>query len=110
LLQQVNQSAPSIYTKSGIMVGLGETTDEVVQVMKDLRSVGCDIITIGQYLQPSPKHLPVQSFISPEQFERWQTLGQSLGFLQVVSSPLTRSSYHAEQVQSLMIQFPRIHP
>jgi len=110
LLQQVNQSAPSIYTKSGIMVGLGETTDEVVQVMKDLRSVGCDIITIGQYLQPSPKHLPVQSFIPPEQFERWQTLGQSLGFLQVVSSPLTRSSYHAEQVQSLMIQFPRIHP
>jgi len=90
------------YTKSGIMVGLGETDQEVRQVMQDLRSVGCDILTIGQYLQPSPRHLAVQQFVPPEQFEVWRLYGESLGFLQVVSSPLTRSSYHAEQVKELM--------
>lgn len=91
-----------VYTKSGIMVGLGETDAEVQQVMHDLRTVNCDILTIGQYLQPSPKHLPVQQFVPPAQFAAWKQLGESLGFLQVVSSPLTRSSYHAEQVRELM--------
>jgi lipoyl synthase len=101
LLRQARQLADWVYTKSGLMVGLGETDAEIQQVMQDLRSVDCNILTLGQYLQPSPKHLPVQEFISPDQFAAWQQLGESMGFLQVVSSPLTRSSYHAEQVQDL---------
>lgn len=107
LLQQSRQLAPRIYTKSGIMVGLGETDAEVRQVMADLRSVDCDILTIGQYLQPSPKHLAVYQFITPQQFDAWQELGEAMGFLQVVSSPLTRSSYHAEQVRTLIQRYPR---
>ncbi|WP_346293117.1 lipoyl synthase [Sphaerothrix gracilis] len=107
LLQRSRAIAPGVYTKSGIMVGLGETGAEVQQVMADLRQVDCDILTIGQYLQPSPKHLAVQDFVTPQQFAQWQQQGQALGFLQVVSSPLTRSSYHAEQVRQLMQQFPR---
>jgi lipoic acid synthetase len=107
LLQQSRQLAPWIYTKSGIMVGLGETDAEVRQVMQDLRAVDCDILTLGQYLQPSQKHLGVQQFARPEQFDQWRAYGESLGFLQVVASPLTRSSYHAEQVRSLMQHHPR---
>lgn len=108
LLQRTRTIAPWIYTKSGIMVGLGETDKEVRQVMQDLRSVNCDILTIGQYLQPSQKHLGVQEFVTPEQFASWQAYGEEIGFLQVVSSPLTRSSYHAEQVQELMKRDPRL--
>ncbi len=107
LLQLVRQLAPQIYTKSGIMVGLGETDEEVRQVMADLRAVDCDILTIGQYLQPTQKHLGVQEFVTPEQFDAWRDYGESIGFLQVVSSPLTRSSYHAGEVQRLMKQYPR---
>jgi lipoic acid synthetase len=107
LLQRSRQISPGIYTKSGIMVGLGETDTEVRQVMEDLRSVDCDILTIGQYLQPSQKHLQVSNFITPSQFADWQAFGEELGFLQVVSSPLTRSSYHAEQVRELMARYPR---
>lgn len=107
LLRRSHQIAPWLYTKSGIMVGLGETDAEVRQVMQDLRSVNCDILTIGQYLQPTSKHLDVQQFVTPEQFAEWQQFGESIGFLQVVSSPLTRSSYHAEQVQELMERYPR---
>ncbi|MBD1998466.1 lipoyl synthase [Leptolyngbya sp. FACHB-541] len=107
LLRRSHQIAPWLYTKSGIMVGLGETDAEVRQVMRDLRSVDCDILTIGQYLQPTSKHLAVQQFVTPEQFAEWQQFGESIGFLQVVSSPLTRSSYHAEQVQELMERYPR---
>ncbi|HIK41171.1 lipoyl synthase [Thermoleptolyngbya sp. M55_K2018_002] len=107
LLRRSRELAPSVYTKSGIMVGLGETDEEVRQVMQDLRSVDCDILTIGQYLQPSPKHLPLQAFVTPEQFDAWRVAGEAMGFLQVVSSPLTRSSYHAEQVRALMQQHPR---
>jgi lipoic acid synthetase len=107
LLQRSRQISPGIYTKSGIMVGLGETDTEVRQVMEDLRSVDCDILTIGQYLQPSQKHLQVSDFIAPLQFANWQAFGEELGFLQVVSSPLTRSSYHAEQVRELMARYPR---
>ncbi len=102
LLRQTRQLSPSTYTKSGIMVGLGETDAEVRQVMQDLRQADCDILTIGQYLQPSTKHLGVELFATPEQFDAWRQFGESLGFLQVVSSPLTRSSYHAEQVRELM--------
>jgi lipoyl synthase len=107
LLQKTRAIAPQIYTKSGIMVGLGETDAEVKAVMQDLRRVDCDILTIGQYLQPSQKHLGVQEFVTPERFDNWQKFGKSLGFLQLVSSPLTRSSYHAEQVRELMKTHPR---
>ncbi|GEA28046.1 lipoyl synthase [Microcystis aeruginosa NIES-4325] len=107
LLQRARAIVPATYTKSGIMVGLGETDEEVRQVMGDLRAVDCDILTIGQYLQPSPKHLGVQEFIAPEQFQAWREYGESLGFLQIVASPLTRSSYHAEQVRALMNLYPR---
>lgn len=107
LLRRARELAPWVYTKSGIMVGLGETDEEVRAVMADLRSLDCDILTLGQYLQPSPKHLPVQAFITPEQFAIWQRVGEEMGFLQVVSSPLTRSSYHAEQVRALMERYPR---
>ncbi len=107
LIQQTRQLAPSIYTKSGIMVGLGETDEEVRQTLQDLRNVGCDILTIGQYLQPSNKHLIVKEFVTPAQFDAWREFGEAIRFLQVVSSPLTRSSYHAEQVRELMEQNPR---
>ncbi|MEO0539528.1 MAG: lipoyl synthase [Cyanobacteria bacterium P01_A01_bin.105] len=107
LLKQTRAIAPRIYTKSGIMVGLGETDAEVRQVMADLRAADCDILTIGQYLQPTQKHLGVNAFVTPEQFDQWRIAGETMGFLQVVSSPLTRSSYHAEQVQTLMQQYPR---
>ena len=107
LLQRTRQINSQVYTKSGIMVGLGETDEEVRQVIRDLRAVECDILTIGQYLQPTQKHLGVQSFVTPEQFEAWRDYGEEIGLLQVVSSPLTRSSYHAEQVQDLMKKYPR---
>ncbi len=107
LLQKAREIAPWVYTKSGIMVGLGETDAEIRSCMTDLRSVDCDILTIGQYLQPTPKHLPVLSWVEPAQFDEWRQFGESLGFLQVVASPLTRSSYHAEQVQVLMELYPK---
>jgi lipoic acid synthetase len=108
LLQRVRQEWPRTYTKSGLMVGLGEEDREVVAVMHDLRHHGVDILTIGQYLSPGPRHLPVQRFVTPEQFDDWRRLGEGeLGFLQVVSSPLTRSSYHAGEVQRLMRTHPR---
>ncbi len=107
LLHRTRELAPWVYTKSGLMVGLGETDAEIRQVMQDLRDVDCDILTIGQYLQPSQKHLKVDSFVTPAQFDAWRECGESLGFLQIVSSPLTRSSYHAEQVRELMERYPR---
>ena len=107
LLKRSRQLSPTVYTKSGLMVGLGETDAEIREVMQDLREVDCDILTIGQYLQPSLKHLQTSNFIPPAQFDRWKKLGESWGFLQIVSSPLTRSSYHAEQVRALIEQFPR---
>lgn len=84
-------------TKSGIMVGLGETFDEVIELMRDLRAVSCDIMTIGQYLQPYARRLPVERYVTPEEFERYREAGMSMGFRHVESSPLTRSSYHARQ-------------
>jgi lipoic acid synthetase len=108
LLKRTRELAPWIYTKSGIMVGWEETDAEVREVMRDLRTVDCDILTIGQYLQPSQKHLGVKEFVTPAQFDAWREFGESIGFLQVVSSPLTRSSYHAEQVQELMKRYPRV--
>jgi lipoic acid synthetase len=91
---------PEMLTKSGIMVGLGEEFDEVVELMKDLRSVSCDIMTIGQYLQPHARRLPVERYVTPEEFDRWRDIGMSMGFKHVQSSPLTRSSYHAREQAS----------
>jgi lipoic acid synthetase len=84
-------------TKSGIMVGLGETFDEVVELMKDLRTVSCDIMTIGQYLQPHARRLPVERYVTPAEFAKWREIGMDMGFHHVESSPLTRSSYHARE-------------
>jgi lipoic acid synthetase len=84
-------------TKSGVMLGLGETRDEVLETMEDLRSVQVDILTLGQYLQPTRKHLPVQEFITPEQFKEYEEIGLKMGYRFVESGPLVRSSYHAEK-------------
>ena len=108
LLRQVHERWPRAYVKSGLMVGLGEHELEVRAVMDDLRHQGVDIVTLGQYLSPGPKHLAVQRFVTPDEFEAYRSYGEgTLGFLQVVSSPLTRSSYHAGEVQRLMHQYPR---
>jgi lipoyl synthase len=96
LLDRVKELDPSIFTKSGIMVGLGEERTEVMQVMDDLRSADVDFLTIGQYLQPTPKHAAVASFVTPDEFSGYRTMAQGKGFLLVSASPLTRSSYHAD--------------
>lgn len=88
---------PRMKTKSGIMAGLGETFEEVVELMRDLRKVSCDIMTIGQYLQPYEKRLPVERYVTPEEFAEWKQIGEAMGFRHVESSPLTRSSYHARE-------------
>ncbi len=95
LLQRAKELDPAIFTKSGIMVGLGETRNEVLQLMDDLRGAEVDFLTIGQYLQPTPKHHPVKSFVTPEEFASYATIGASKGFLLVSATPLTRSSHHA---------------
>ena len=108
LLSRVRDGWPKVYTKSGLMVGLGEKDEEVKEVLVDLRRNKVDIVTIGQYLSPGPKHLPVDRFVTPDQFKDYKKEGEDqLGFLQVVSSPLTRSSYHAGEVQRLMTTYPR---
>lgn len=91
----IKELEPNIYTKSSIMLGLGETIDEVIQSMMDLRRVGVDFLTLGQYLRPTKKHLPVREYIPPEKFEELKRIGESLGFLYVASGPLIRSSYRA---------------
>ena len=97
LLQQVKERDPSQFTKSGLMLGLGEERDEVVQVMDDLRSAGVDFLTLGQYLQPTRKHAEVKRFVPPDEFENLKRVALAKGFLVVASSPLTRSSYHADE-------------
>jgi len=96
LLQRVKQLDPTIFTKSGIMVGLGEARDEVMQVMDDMRSADIDFITIGQYLQPTRKHAAIDRFVTPEEFDGFATLARSKGFMMVSATPLTRSSHHAD--------------
>jgi lipoic acid synthetase len=95
LLQRVKELDPSMFTKSGIMVGLGEERNEVLQLMDDLRSADVDFLTIGQYLQPTRKHHPVMRFVTPEEFKAYETIAYAKGFLMVSASPLTRSSHHA---------------
>jgi len=97
LLQRVKEVEPRLFTKSGIMVGLGEERTEVLQVMDDLRSAGVDFITIGQYLQPTPKHVGVARFVTPDEFEDYKAMARAKGFLMVSASPLTRSSHHADR-------------
>ncbi len=97
ILEHAKKRAPERFTKTSIMVGLGETDDEVEAVMDAARGVGVDIFTLGQYLQPTKKHLPVANFVTPEKFATFGALARTKGFHQVVSSPLSRSSYHAEQ-------------
>ncbi len=96
LLRQFKARHPGIPTKSGIMLGLGEETAEIEQVLRDLRDHGCDMLTLGQYLQPSREHLPVDRFVSPEEFQQLGELARSLGFSNVASGPMVRSSYHAD--------------
>ncbi len=95
LLQQVKELDPTMFTKSGIMVGLGEERNEVLQLMDDLRAADVDFLTIGQYLQPTRKHHPVMRFVPPEEFKAYETIAYAKGFLMVSASPLTRSSHHA---------------
>lgn len=95
VLQFVKEVDPQQYTKSSIMLGLGEQDDEILQTLKDLRAVGCDVVTFGQYLQPTEKHLKVIEYITPEKFQYWQKLAEQMGFLYVASGPLVRSSYRA---------------
>jgi len=95
LLHRVKRIAPAMFTKSGLMVGLGETREEIGQVMDDLRAADVDFLTIGQYLQPTRKHAPVDRFVTPQEFEEYAALARGKGFLLVAGSPLTRSSYHA---------------
>jgi lipoic acid synthetase len=95
LLEKVKELDPSIFTKSGIHGWIGETKTEIYQVMDDLRAANVDFMTIGQYLQPTPKHHPVLGYITPDEFDTYATMARGKGFLMVSSSPLTRSSYHA---------------
>ena len=97
LLKNAKKINKKVFTKSGIMVGLGETRDEILQVMDDLKAADVDFLTIGQYLQPSVKHFPLDRYYTPEEFEELGTIAKSKGFLLVSSSPLTRSSYHADE-------------
>lgn len=97
-LKRIKSYDPALTTKSGIMLGLGEEDHEIEQALQDLREVGCEILTIGQYLQPTPKNLPVVSYIPPEKFKDWERFGYEIGFKSVASGPFVRSSYHAGEM------------
>ena len=98
LLKQIKDEAPDMPTKSGLMLGLGETLDELLEVFADLRGAGCDMLTLGQYLQPSPDHLPVERYVPPEEFDEIGLMAKRLGFGMVASGPFVRSSYHAGEM------------
>jgi lipoic acid synthetase len=98
VLAHSKRSRPETFTKSGLMLGLGETTEEVVETMADLRVIGCDYLTLGQYLQPSPGHLPVVRYLPPAEFDELGRIARELGFAQVASGPFVRSSYHADEM------------
>ncbi len=98
VLAHAKRSCPTVRTKSGLMLGLGETTEEVFETLADLRAAGCDLLTLGQYLQPSPKHLPVVRYLPPEEFDELGRLARTLGFSDVASGPFVRSSYHADEM------------
>ena len=102
LLNEFKKQFPNILTKSGIMLGLGETDEEIIEVLNDLRKNNVDMLTLGQYLQPSRNHIPVDRYITPEKFIEWKKIAQEIGFKYVASGPLVRSSYHAEEQQILL--------
>lgn len=109
VLEFVKNNAPSIYTKSSIMLGLGEKNSEVLKALKDLRAVGCDVLTFGQYLRPQKRHLPVQRFIPPSEFKEWKQTAENMGFVYCASGPLVRSSYRAgEYFMSALIKKQRV--
>lgn len=95
VLKMVKERNPSVFTKSSLMLGLGETDEEILLTLRDLRAIGCDVVTFGQYLQPTPRHLKVEEFVTPEKFQEWQRVSEEMGFLYVASGPLVRSSYRA---------------
>jgi lipoic acid synthetase len=107
LLQRVKERQPDLYTKSGIMVGLGETYTEVLQVMDDLREAGVDFLTIGQYLRPTEKHYPVKEYVTPEMFKEYERMAKIKGFLMVSATAMTRSSYHADKYFKDLVEAKR---
>ena len=100
LIQEAGATGPLIQTKSGLMLGMGETPDEVRQALKDLRYAGCQILTLGQYLQPSSDQLPVERYIPPDEFDTWKIEARAMGFSRVASGPFVRSSYHAKELSA----------
>ena len=106
LLDHAHRLAPAMPTKSGLMLGLGETTEEIRQCLRDLRRVKCQILTLGQYLQPTREHLPVEEFVAPETFARWKQFALQIGFVEVASGPFVRSSYHARELFQAASQKP----
>ena len=107
LLRRFKALHPRVPTKSGLMLGLGESIEEIEQVMRDLRRHGVDMLTLGQYLQPSPNHLPVERFVHPDEFERLRQAGEQMGFAHVASGPMVRSSYHADVQAHDLMQSPQ---
>jgi len=106
LLRKFGEAHPSVPTKSGLMLGLGETNEEIRAVLRDLRDHGCEMVTLGQYLQPSRAHLPVERFVHPQEFEELRLYGEELGFSNVASGPMVRSSYHADTQASAILHSP----
>jgi lipoic acid synthetase len=98
VLEHAKRARPTVRTKSGLMLGLGETTEEIIETLADLRSIGCDLVTLGQYLQPSARHLPVVRYLPPGEFDELGRLARSIGFARVASGPFVRSSYHADEM------------
>ncbi|HHX83370.1 MAG TPA: lipoyl synthase [Pseudomonadaceae bacterium] len=103
LLKQYKAMAPAVLTKSGIMVGVGESREEVLQVLEDLKAHNVDMVTIGQYLQPSREHLPVERFVHPDEFAEYEQIGMAMGFHHVASGPMVRSSYHADKQSGILV-------
>ncbi len=103
VLDHAKRACPEIRTKSGLMLGLGETTEEVFETLADLRSIGCDLLTLGQYLQPSPKHLPVERYVPPAEFDELGRQARGMGFADVASGPFIRSSYHADAMARISL-------
>jgi lipoic acid synthetase len=104
VLRHVKRVSPRTRTKSGLMLGLGETTEEIIETLADLRAVGCDLLTLGQYLQPSARHLPVERYLPPAEFDELGAMARCLGFAEVASGPFVRSSYHADEMARLELR------
>jgi lipoic acid synthetase len=102
-LRHVKSCDPTIYTKSGLMLGLGESDEEILETLQDLRNTGCSLLTLGQYLQPTPQHLTVQRFVSPEKFDKWREIALEMGFAEAASGPFVRSSYQARELYRTVV-------